>query len=131
MELQIIRKDKIDLTGSVTLNSLKEKKLKVAAYVRVSTEDEIQNFSFSSQYKHYYKEIEENPNSIIVFNNFDKSSRILHNLVDSMINNGYISNMNNEKVYLNNSIIFVCSNFFLKSFFLLISQLCQFSFCLF
>lgn len=62
MELQIIRKDKIDLTGSVTLNSLKEKKLKVAAYVRVSTEDEIQNFSFSSQYKHYYKEIEENPN---------------------------------------------------------------------
>ena len=53
MELQIIRKDKIDLTGSVTLNSLKEKKLKVAAYVRVSTEDEIQNFSFSSHYKHY------------------------------------------------------------------------------
>ena len=57
-----------------------------------------------------YNKIEENPYSIIVFNNFDKSSRILHNLVDSMINNGYISNMNNEKVYLNNSIIFVCSN---------------------
>jgi len=27
-----------------------------------------------------------------------------------MISNGYISNMNNEKVYLNNSIIFVFNN---------------------
>lgn len=57
-----------------------------------------------------YNKIEENPYSFIVFNNYDKSSRILHNLVDTMINNGYISNMNNEKVYLNNAIIFICSN---------------------
>lgn len=54
-----------------------------------------------------YNKIDENPYSIICFNNYDKAGRIIRNLVDSMISNGYISNMNNEKVYLNNSIIFV------------------------
>ena len=57
-----------------------------------------------------YNKIDENPYSIICFNNYDKSGRIIRNLVDSMISNGYISNMNNEKVYLNNSIIFVFNN---------------------
>ena len=57
-----------------------------------------------------YDKIDENPYSIICFNNYDKAGRIIRNLVDSMISNGYISNMNNEKVYLNNSIIFVFNN---------------------
>lgn len=57
-----------------------------------------------------YDKIDENPYSIICFNNYDKAGRIIKNLVDSMISNGYISNMNNEKVYLNNSIIFVFNN---------------------
>lgn len=57
-----------------------------------------------------YNKIDENPYSIICFNNYDKADRIIRNLVDSMISNGYISNMNNEKVYLNNSIIFVFNN---------------------
>lgn len=57
-----------------------------------------------------YNKIDENPYSIIFFNNYDKAGRIIRNLVDSMISNGYISNMNNEKVYLNNSIIFVFNN---------------------
>ena len=57
-----------------------------------------------------YNKIDENPYSIICFNNYDKAGRIIRNLVDLMISNGYISNMNNEKVYLNNSIIFVFNN---------------------
>lgn len=57
-----------------------------------------------------YNKIDENPYSIICFYNYDKAGRIIRNLVDSMISNGYISNMNNEKVYLNNSIIFVFNN---------------------
>ena len=57
-----------------------------------------------------YDKIDENPYSIICFNNYDKAGRIIRNLVDSMISNGYVSNMNNEKVYLNNSIIFVFNN---------------------
>ena len=57
-----------------------------------------------------YNKIDENPYSIICFNNYDKAGRIIRNLVDSMISNGYVSNMNNEKVYLNNSIIFVFNN---------------------
>lgn len=57
-----------------------------------------------------YDKIDENPYSIICFNNYDKAGRIIRNLIDSMISNGYISNMNNEKVYLNNSIIFVFNN---------------------
>lgn len=57
-----------------------------------------------------YDKIDENPYSIICFNNYDKAGRIIRNLVDSMISNGYISNMSNEKVYLNNSIIFVFNN---------------------
>lgn len=57
-----------------------------------------------------YDKIDENPYSIICFNNYDKAGKIIRNLVDSMISNGYISNMNNEKVYLNNSIIFVFNN---------------------
>lgn len=57
-----------------------------------------------------YNKIDENPYSIICFNNYNKAGRIIRNLVDSMISNGYISNMNNEKVYLNNSIIFVFNN---------------------
>lgn len=57
-----------------------------------------------------YNKIEENPNSIICFNNYDKAGRVIRNLIDSMISNGYISNMNNDKIYLNNSIIFVFNN---------------------
>ena len=62
MELKIIKKTEMEDNSKLDIKSLKDKKLKVGAYVRVSTEEEIQNFSFSSQYKHYYKVIEENPN---------------------------------------------------------------------
>lgn len=57
-----------------------------------------------------YNKIEENPYSFIVFNNYDKASRTIYNLINSMISNGYISNMNNERVYLNNSVMFICSD---------------------
>lgn len=54
--------------------------------------------------------IDENPNSFFIINNFDKSSKILHNIIDNIINTGYIINNNNEKVFLNNSILFICNN---------------------
>lgn len=57
-----------------------------------------------------YNKIEENPYSFIIIDNYEKSSSILHNYIDNMIKNGYISNMNNEKIYLNNSIIFLLNN---------------------
>ena len=57
-----------------------------------------------------YNLIEENPFSFILIKNFDKASREVRNMVNSMISNGYISNMSNEKIYLDNSIMFICNH---------------------
>jgi len=54
-----------------------------------------------------YNKLEENPYSFIVFNNYDESNKILYNMINTMITSGYITNSNNEKLYLNNSIIFI------------------------
>ena len=66
------------------------------------------NKLFANNY--LYNLLEEHPYSFIVFNNYDDSNRIVYNMVNTMISNGYISNNNNEKLYLNNSIIFVLNN---------------------
>lgn len=57
-----------------------------------------------------YDKIEEQPNSYIIIDNYDKSPKIIHNYINTMIKKGYITNMNNEKLYLNNSIIFILNN---------------------
>mgnify|MGYP001397202733 CR=1 FL=1 len=57
-----------------------------------------------------YDELNEFPFSIIIFNNYQDAGKILYNLIDTMINNGYISNNKNEKLLLNNTIIFLFNN---------------------
>ncbi|MDD2208207.1 MAG: AAA family ATPase [Bacilli bacterium] len=57
-----------------------------------------------------YDEICEYPFSIIMFNNYNSVGKILHNLINTMIHRGYISNNKNEKVLLNNAIIFLLNN---------------------
>ena len=57
-----------------------------------------------------YNLIEENPYSFIVFNNYNDVNKVLYNIINTMINNKYIRNNNNEKIYLNNSIIFMISS---------------------
>lgn len=57
-----------------------------------------------------YDELNEFPFSIIIFNNYQDAGKILFNLIDTMINNGYISNNKNEKILLNNTIIFLLNN---------------------
>ena len=59
---------------------------------------------------HLYDEVNEFPFSIIIFNNYHIAGKILHNLINTMINNGYISNNKNEKVLLNNTVIFLLDN---------------------
>ena len=59
---------------------------------------------------HLYEEISEYPFSIIIFNNYNVAGKILHNLINTMINNGYISNNKNEKISLNNTVIFLLDN---------------------
>lgn len=61
MEMNIIKKDiSNNILDNISISNMKNQELKVAAYVRVSTEMECQDFSFSSQYKHYYQKIDEN-----------------------------------------------------------------------
>lgn len=57
-----------------------------------------------------YNILEENPYSFIIFSNYEESNKVLYNLINTMIHSGYISNLKNEKVYLNNSIIFILNN---------------------
>ena len=54
-----------------------------------------------------YNLLEEHPYSFIVFNNYRDVGKVLHNIINTMINGGYITNNNNSKLYLNNSIIFI------------------------
>lgn len=57
-----------------------------------------------------YNKLEEYPFSFIVFNNVDGANKVLYNLINMMINSGYITNSLNKKLYLNNSIIFLLNN---------------------
>lgn len=57
-----------------------------------------------------YDQINENPYSIILFNNYESVNKVLFNLINTMINNGYITNNRNEKLFLNNTIIFILDN---------------------
>ena len=57
-----------------------------------------------------FNKLEENPYSFIIFNNYEESNRILHNMIDTMISSGYITNNSNERLYLNNSIIFIMND---------------------
>ena len=66
------------------------------------------NKLFTNNY--LYNLLEEHPYSFIVFNNYDESNRIVHNMINTMITNGYITSNNNERLYLNNSIIFILNN---------------------
>ena len=57
-----------------------------------------------------YNKIEDNPNSFIIFNNYNCCNKILYNYINSMINNEYITNTLNEIIYINNSYIFLFDN---------------------
>lgn len=57
-----------------------------------------------------YDKIEEQPNSYIIIDNYDKCSKILYSYINGMIKNGYISNMDNERLYLTNNVIFILNN---------------------
>ncbi len=57
-----------------------------------------------------YDQISENPYSIIIFNNYQDAGKVLYNLINTMTKNGYISNNKNEKLMLNNTIIFLLDN---------------------
>ncbi len=57
-----------------------------------------------------YNQINENPYSIVIFNNYENVNKVLFNVVNTMINNGYITNNRNEKLLLNNTIIFILDN---------------------
>ena len=59
---------------------------------------------------HLYEEFNEHPFSIIIFNNYNLAGKTLHNLINTMITNGYILNNKNEKILLNNSVIFLLDN---------------------
>ena len=57
-----------------------------------------------------YDQISDNPYSIILFNNYQCANIIIYNLINTMINNGYITNNRNEKFILNNTVIFILDN---------------------
>ena len=59
MEVQIIKKKK-------NITSIYRQKLRVAAYVRVSTKLELQLFSYESQLKYYENKISQNSNWTLV-----------------------------------------------------------------
>ncbi len=117
--MNIIRDNKFN--KYMFLNGESKSKEKIISYIANKLEINLININcleFNDEFgvnklinnNYLYNKIDENPYSIICFNNYDKAGRIIRNLVDSMISNGYISNMNNEKIYLNNSIIFVFNN---------------------
>ena len=61
MDMHVQRK-KIQNNTYMTFEDLKNEKLKVAAYVRVSTTSKKQETSFVSQRSYYYKIINDNEN---------------------------------------------------------------------
>ena len=59
---------------------------------------------------YFYNQVADNPYSIIMFNNYNEAGRVIYNLVNTMIENGYLSNNQNEKIFLNNTVIFLLDN---------------------
>ena len=57
-----------------------------------------------------YNEVCDNPSSLIVFDNYNQRNRVLDNVIGTMINKGYIESSKNEKVFLNNSVVFLFNN---------------------
>ena len=68
---------------------------------------------YSDEYglnKFLYNEVCDNPSSLIVFDNYNQRNRVLDNVIGTMINKGYIESSKNEKVFLNNSVVFLFNN---------------------
>ncbi len=63
-----------------------------------------------------YNLVEEYPNAFIIFNNYNECNKIMYNYINSLMMNGYVTNDINEKVYLNNSVVFILNNENLSSF---------------
>lgn len=57
-----------------------------------------------------YNLLVDHPYSIVMFNNYQACHKIVYNLISTMINGGYITNNKNEKLNLNNAIIFLLNN---------------------
>ncbi len=118
--INLIRDNKINkhifLNGKDNKNKLKlinliasKLKINITLIDCMEYNDEFSvNKLFTNNY--LYNLLEEHPYSFIIFNNYDDSNRIVYNMINTMINNGYISNNSNEKLYLNNSIIFILNN---------------------
>lgn len=115
-----IIKDK-SLNKYMILNGKSKDKLKILSTIANAINANLINIDcreYSDEYSiskllnnnYLYNNLLENPYSYIIFNNYNDSNKILHNMVDTMIKNGYISNNNNEKLYLNNAIIFILNN---------------------
>ncbi len=101
----------VDVKNKLKIISLIAAKLKINLTLIDCKEynDEFSvNRLFANNY--LYNLLEEHPYSFIVFNNYDESNKIVYNMVNTMITNGYICNNTNEKLYLNNSIIFILNN---------------------
>src|SRR5574344_10198 len=57
-----------------------------------------------------YNKLVDSPLSIIAFNNYDEANKILYNIINTIMKKGYLTNSNNEKLYLNNAIIIIFDN---------------------
>ena len=66
------------------------------------------NRLLSSNY--LYNTLHDNPYSIIIFNNYEESHKIIYNLINTMVNNGHIANSKNEKLNLSRALIFLINS---------------------
>ena len=57
-----------------------------------------------------YNLLEDQSNSFIIFNNYDNCNKVMYNLINSMLVNGFITNNINEKLYLSNAVMFIFNN---------------------
>ena len=57
-----------------------------------------------------YNLLEDQSNSFIIFNNYDSCNKVMYNLINSMLVNGFITNNINEKIYLSNAVMFIFNN---------------------
>ena len=57
-----------------------------------------------------YNKLADEPYSIVMFNNYQASNKVLYNLINTMLKSGYIANSKNEKLSLNSAIIFLLDN---------------------
>jgi ATP-dependent Clp protease ATP-binding subunit ClpA/ATP-dependent Clp protease ATP-binding subunit ClpC len=100
-----------DNKGKVKLIKTLAKKLKINLIM-------IDCIEYSDEYSinkllnnnYLYNLLEEYPYSFICFENYDESNKVLYNLINTMISKGYVSNNSNEKLYINNSVIFILNN---------------------